>query len=215
MKTPKRTKVCPACGETTTQQWKKYRNLWDEFSDYAVWTCPKCGREIDIMYKAFARFHRKNRERQLKHTIARLKALANREKPFDETWWEILGREDEIRAKYQARVARWKSAAKKYMEVIQEQEADRQMLVNASLWARAWKAAAKKFRALTFKFWVARRLARAWKERAKHYKTESQARLEAVRWYMNHWRKACAELEAHGLLQGFLDKLNNDEGGKE
>ena len=85
----------------------------------------------------------------------------------------------------------WKAAAKKYMELLQEQEADRQMLVNASLWARAWK------------------------ERAKHYKTESQARLETVRWYINHWRKACAELEAHGLLQGFLDKLNNDEGGKE
>lgn len=102
----------------------------------------------------------------------------------------IQGREDEIKAKYQARAARWKSAAKKYMEVILEQEADRQMLVNASLWARAWK------------------------ERAKHYKTESQARLEAVRWYMNHWRKACAELEAHGLLKDFLDSLNNDEGGK-
>lgn len=108
-----------------------------------------------------------------------------------------------------------KPAVKTNKELIEEHEAYRKKLVNASLWARAWKAAAKKFRALTFKFWVARRLARAWKERAKHYKTESQARRESVRWYINHWRKACAELEAHGLLQGFLDSLNNDEGGKE
>lgn len=101
----------------------------------------------------------------------------------------IQGREDEIRAKHQARAARWKAAAKKYMEVIQEQEADRQMLVNASLWARAWK------------------------ERAKHYKTERQACVNVGQCIVRCFGKACEELKAYGLLQGFLDRLKKEEGG--
>lgn len=109
----------------------------------------------------------------------------------------------------------WKAAAKKYMELLQEQEADRQMLVNASLWARAWKAAAKKFRALTFKFWVARRWARAWKERAKHYKNDSDVCLETARNFARYYEKACKELNAHGLLQDFLARLEKEEGGEQ
>ena len=101
----------------------------------------------------------------------------------------IQGREDEIRAKHQARAARWKAAAKKYMEVIQEQEADRQMLVNASLWARAWKAA------------------------AKHYKFECEECFYMGLRIVRRWQKACNELQAHGLLQDFLDRLEKEEGG--
>lgn len=84
----------------------------------------------------------------------------------------------------------WKAAAKKYMELLQEQEADRQMLVNASLWARAWK------------------------ERAKNYKNESNVNLETAREFARYYEKACEELNAHGLLQDFLDRIFKEEGGE-
>lgn len=84
----------------------------------------------------------------------------------------------------------WKRAAKKYMELLQEQEADRQILVNASLWARAWK------------------------ERAKHYKNESDGYLETARNFARYYEKACKELNAHGLLQDFLARLEKEEGGE-